>query len=171
MSFLEQMSRKELRQVIEDFAKNWLAHDGLWFQAVEQAFGLDKAIELDAEAWRGFAPIEARRIKARLGLPEKGGLDALEIALGHRLYAVLNRQTVEREEDKLLFHMNECRVQQARKRKDLPDFPCKSVGLVEFTEFAKAIDPRIQTRCISCPPDGHPAHFYCGWEFNLVSSE
>jgi hypothetical protein len=139
----------------------------MWFQAVERSCGLDEAVELDAQAWRGFAPIEARRIMARLQLTENGGLDALESALGQRMYAVLNRQSFERKEGMLRFFMNECRVQTSRKRKDLPDFSCKSVGLVEFTEFARAIDPRIKTRCIACPPDVHPADYYCGWEFSI----
>lgn len=150
------------------FAKDWLAHDGLWFQAVERAFGLERAVALDAEAWRAFADIEARRIKEFLGLPDGGGLDALERALEFRLYAVLNRQTAKRQGDRLLFHMNECRVQSARSRKGLPGFPCKEVGLVEFDSFARAVDPRIETRCIACPPDDHPADFFCAWEFRLA---
>jgi hypothetical protein len=63
--------------------------------------------------------------------------------------------------------MLDCRVQSARKRKGLADHPCKSVGIVEYTEFAKTIDPRITTRCIACPPDVHPEEFWCAWEFSL----
>ena len=29
------MSKEKLIDMLEDQAKNWLAHDGLWFQAVE----------------------------------------------------------------------------------------------------------------------------------------
>jgi hypothetical protein len=63
--------------------------------------------------------------------------------------------------------MENCRVQAARKRKNLPDFPCKPVGILEYTYFAKTIDPRIETRCISCPPDPHPEEYYCSWEFRI----
>ena len=59
--------------------------------------------------------------------------------------------------ERAVFVMRDCRVQSARKRKGLPDFPCKSVGVVEYGEFAKTIDPRIRTRCIACPPDAHAA--------------
>ena len=52
--------------------------------------------------------------------------------------------------------MNNCRVQSARKRKGLDDYPCKSGGLVEYTSFVEAIDPRIKTECIGCSPDAHP---------------
>ena len=70
-----------------------------------------------------------------------------------------------------MFRMVDCRVQSARKRKGLPDFPCKSVGLVEYEWFAKTIDPRIETRCICCPPDAHPDDVWCEWEFIGKSRE
>jgi len=63
--------------------------------------------------------------------------------------------------------MNNCRVQYARKQRNLPDFPCKPVGVVEYGDFAKTIDPRIKTRCISCPPEPHPENYYCAWEFTI----
>jgi len=47
----------------------------------------------------------------------------------------------------------------------LPDYPCKPVGIAEYSHFAKTIDPRIQTRCVACPPDPHPEGYWCAWEF------
>ena len=167
MSVIEDLPREKLLILTKNFAKNWLAHDGLWFQAVERAHGLDEAIELDAQAWSRFSPIEAKRIKQLLGLPENGGLEALQTALDYRLYAVLNKQCSELKNDRLFFYMNDCRVQSARNRKGLPDFPCKPVGIVEYSTFATEIDSRIKTRCICCPPDEHPDEYYCGWEFRI----
>ena len=60
---LLKLSKEELVDYIEDLAKNWLAHDGLWFQAVEKRYGMEKAIQVDTEAWATFTIIEARRIK------------------------------------------------------------------------------------------------------------
>jgi len=165
MSTLEELPREKLLQLAKNFAKNWLAHDGLWFQAVERHHGLDHAIALDVEAWERFSPLEAARIRELLGLPEKPGLAGLRQALEFRLYAVLNRQRSEMADGKLRFFMEDCRVQSARKRRGLPDFPCKRVGIVEYSTFAAAIDPRIKTRCLTCPPDEHPDEHYCGWEF------
>ncbi len=160
------MSKKQLIDIIVDDAKNWLAHDGLWFQAVEKMHGMDQAIEADRAAWQKFTVIEARRIMARLGLEPGGGIPALIECLKHRFYARLNLQEVDEVTDKrVVFRMVDCRVQSARKRKGLPDFPCKSVGLVEYAEFARTVDPRIETRCIACPPDPHPDDYWCAWEF------
>lgn len=166
IQLLNRQSKEELIRIIIDDAKNWLAHDGLWFQAVEKRYGIDVAIDADIEAWRYFTVIEAKRIMERLRLRPGGGIPALVECLRHRLYARLNLQDViEQSDRRVIFRMLDCRVQSARKRKGLPDFPCKEVGMVEYAEFARAIDPRITTRCIACPPDAHPDTFLCAWEF------
>ena len=164
-----QPSVEVLTGMLEDFAKNWLAHDGLWFQAVEQKYGMEVAIELDTVAWERFTVIEAKRIMARHNIQENAGLEGLKKALGYRLYAVLNKQEIRNETSTSFeFYMVDCRVQSARTRKQLPLFPCKSVGLVEYAGFAKTIDPRIKTECIGCPPDPQAGKgYYCGWRFTL----
>ncbi len=168
VALLEQLSREELIKIIIDDAKNWLAHDGVWFQAVEKQYGMDAAVAVDTEAWRHFTVIEARRIMERLGLKPGGGIAALVECLKHRFYARINLQDViEQSATRVVFRMLDCRVQSARKRKGLADHPCKSVGIVEYSEFAKAIDPRITTNCLACPPDLHPDEFWCAWEFTL----
>ena len=166
MNAFDEMGREELLKTVEMFAKNWLAHDGCWFLAAEERYGMDVAIELDTASWARFAAVEASRIARTFGLPERGGLQALERALGLRMYAAINDQHVEWSEDRcrLRFFMDTCRVQETRRRKGLPDFPCKSVGIVEFSTFARTIDPRIRTTCLHCPPDA-PAGKNCGWEF------
>lgn len=165
---LEKLSKDLLIDYIEDVSKNWLAIDGTWFQAVEREFGLEKAIELDIESWNVFTVIEAKRIMQRFKIPENGGIPALMKALSFRVYANINKQEiVEVSEKRCVFRMNDCRIQSARKRKKLPDFPCKNVGLSEYSLFAKTIDLRIETNCICCPPDDHPEDYYCAWEFMI----
>jgi hypothetical protein len=165
---LSELSKEELIRIIVDDAKNWLAHDGLWFQAVEKVYGMEVAMDADREAWRHFTVIEAKRIMERLGIAPGGGIAALVECLRHRLYARLNLQDViELSDTRVVFRMLDCRVQSARKRKGLADFPCKSVGVVEYAGFAATVDPRIQTRCLACPPDAHPDQYWCAWEFTL----
>ena len=168
VALLQDLSKEDLIAIIVDDAKNWLAHDGLWFQAVEQQYGIETAIDIDRAAWEKFTVVEAKRIMARLGLEPGGGIPALVECLKHRLYARLNLQeSIEVTDSKAVFRMVDCRVQSARKRKGLPDFPCKTVGVVEYAGFARTIDPRIETRCIACPPDPHPDNYWCAWEFVL----
>lgn len=163
---LEKLSKEELLDYIEDISKNWLAIDGTWFQAVEKRFGMEEAIKCDIDSWEVFTVVEAKRIMRRFNIPENGGISALIKALKYRVYANINVQEIlDVSDSRCVFRMNDCRVQSARKRKNLPDFPCKPVGLVEYSLFAKTIDPRIRTNCICCPPDDHPEEYYCAWEF------
>ncbi len=155
---------------IEDLKKkvavNWLATDGVWFQAVEFSNGMNDAKRCNDNSWAQFSPFEAWSIKEFLNLPDNPGLKGLKTALNFRLYATVNKQSFEDESEKsIIFRMNDCRVQSARKRKGLDDYPCKSGGLVEYTTFAEAIDPNIKTQCIGCPPDKHPSDWYCSWRF------
>ncbi len=168
MRELKDFTKEELRQLLVDAAKNWLAHDGLWFRVVEEKYGIEAAIELDRKAWEKFTVIEAKRIMKRLGLKEGGGIPALIQALKLRLYAHINVQEItELSDTRFVFRMNSCRVQEARKRQGLPDFPCKSVGIIEYSGFARTIDPRITTTCLICPPDPHPDDVWCAWEFKI----
>ena len=168
MTDIKDLDKEQLLVLLQDAAKNWLAHDGLWFQAVESRFGLEAALEMDTRAWEKFTVIEAQRIMKFLGLKPGRCISALTQALKFRLYAHINVQEIQEvSETRCVFRMNNCRVQEARKRKGLPDFPCKSVGLVEYSGFARTIDPRLRTRCLACPPDPHPSDFWCAWEFSL----
>jgi hypothetical protein len=160
--------QEDVSQALTDAAKNWVAMDGLWFQAVEQAYGMDAALAMDRMVWEQFAVIEAQRIKERLALPEKGGLDALEIAFKNRLVSLLNKLEIFRpDENTLIVTTKTCRVQAARTRKGMAQFPCRSVGMVEFPVFARTIDARIMTTCLSCPPETLPGTPYCSWKFTL----
>ena len=164
--------QEDLSQALTDAAKNWVAMDGLWFQAVEQAYGMDAAIALDREVWEQFAVVEARRIKERLALPDKGGLDALEIAFKNRLISRLNELEILRPDEKtLIIRLKTCRVQAARKRNGMPEFPCRSVGLVECPVCARTIDARIIPECLSCPPETLPRTPYCSWKFTLEGAD
>jgi len=156
---------QEISELLEIYAKSWAAHDGCWFLAAEEKYGLETAMMLDAASWARFAPLEAGRIKTAFGIPDGGGILSLEQALKLRMYALANRQEVVRiEENTLELRMIECRVQQARRRKGLQDFPCKRVSVIGFPAFAQAIDPKIQTECLACPPDPVGAG-YCRWRF------
>jgi hypothetical protein len=165
---IDDLPKEELLKLLDAYAKAWQAMDGAYFLALEKKYGIDVAIEMDKEAWKIFSPIEARRIMKEFGIPEDGGLESLEQALKYRVYARLNKQSFDRvNENTLQFTMNECRVQVARNRKGLPDFPCRQVGEIEYSYFAETIDPRIKMRCVFCPPDEHPEDAYCRWEFKI----
>lgn len=165
---LREKSKDELLALLKAVSVNWLVNDGVWFQTVENRHGMDCAKRCNDTAWARQSPYEGARIKKLLGLTEKPGLAGLKTALQFRLYAIINTQSFEDvDEHSFIFRMNDCRVQSARKRRGLDDYPCKSGGLVEYATFAATIDPRIRTECLGCPPDDHPAEWFCAWKFTL----
>ena len=156
------------KEIAIDFAKRWLSHDGLWFQEVEKKYGMEKAVEIDIEAWKKQTVLEARRIMSLLHIEPGGGLEALERCLQFRMYAFINEQkTIFLNNNTLEFYMETCRVQRARELKGMEHFPCKEVGIVEYSYFAKEIDPRIKTQVIGCPPDKVGPGWHCGWRFSI----
>ena len=55
----ERLTREQLMELVEISAKNLVALDSVWFQAVEQSAGMDAAMDRDEEAWQRFP--KARR--------------------------------------------------------------------------------------------------------------
>ncbi|MHA2306764.1 MAG: DUF6125 family protein [Candidatus Hodarchaeales archaeon] len=139
-----------------------------FLQPAEKRHGLEEAIQIDKNSWIKFTVIEAKRIMKEFNISKGSGLDGLEKALQLRLYASINVQELNRDSrNSLILKMKTCRVQEARERKKLPHFPCKEVGIEEYTRFASTIDPRIKTYVIACPPDEDERDFHCGWKFTL----
>ena len=163
---LVNIPRQSLSALADAACTNWLANDGVWFQSVEFTHGMNEAKRCNDSTWAQFSPVEAMLIKRFLNLGDRPGIDGLKQALGFRMYANINVQSIRDDgPDAIVFCMNECRVQSARKRKNLADYPCKSAGQVEYTYFARAIDDRIRTECVGCPPDDHPDDWFCAWRF------
>ncbi|HLO77450.1 MAG TPA: DUF6125 family protein [Magnetospirillum sp.] len=169
---LTDMAPEQLSKLLEALAVNWLALDGVWFQAVETREGMDAAKAVNDACWAHFSPLEAARIKELQNLPEAGGLEALAGTFLHRMYGAINEQKVFFDSDgSLVMQMTKCRVQNARQRKGLPDYPCKSAGVVEYSTFASTVDSRIECECIACPPDPHPADYFCAWRFRIKDDD
>lgn len=164
---IEKLPREKLVELVSLYAKNWLAHDGVWFQSIEKKLGMDEAMEHDVNAMRRFTVIEAKRLKEFLGLPERAGLDGLRRALQFRLYAPLNCDEIHIDGNTLTYRVVTCRVQTARQRKGMEFHPCKRVGVVEYDGFAKAIDDRFTSECVSCYPDLTEEDSCCVWRFTL----
>lgn len=165
--FLQSLAKEELIRLIEVHSKNCLAMDGVWFQSIENKFGMDEAMEHDLNAWSRFTRIEAQRIKEFLKLPDDSGFEGLKEALALRFYANINEYEILTDKDALIYRTLDCRVQNARKRKGMEFHPCKPVGIIEYSGFAKVIDRRLECEALSCYPDIKDSTCSCAWKFTL----
>ncbi|HSG67704.1 MAG TPA: DUF6125 family protein, partial [Bacteroidales bacterium] len=87
---LQDLPEDKMDELMEGAAVNWLANDGVWFQAVEFEYGMNEAKRCNDSAWAQFSPLEAWSIKRILKMPENPGLEGLKQALKFRLYAYVN---------------------------------------------------------------------------------
>lgn len=168
---LAALPKEKLIELLEIYAKDWLAMDGVWFQSVEKELGMEAAMRHDVAIWKRFTVIEAQKIRKFLGLPERPGLEGLAEALRFRLYANINEDEILWEDGALIYRTLTCRVQHARQSKGMPLHPCRSVGLVEYGGFARAIDPRIRCECLSCYPEITDRTCHCAWRFTLEEDD
>lgn len=165
----EELSKDQLIDLLMADSRNIVAMDGVWFQSVERELGMDAAMHHDEEAWKRYTVTEARRIKKFLGLDEHPGLEGLLRALPLRMVDRANVTSARIENDKLIYKIVTCRVQEARSSKGMPLHPCKSAAVYEYGNFASAIDDRIKYRCVSCYPDLDDSckDCACCWEFYI----
>ncbi len=168
MKNIDDLSKEQLKELVLVYAKNFLAIDGVWFQSIEQKYGMTEAMYHDCEAWKRYSVIEARRLKKFLKLSEHPGLEGLRQAFEFRFSAFVN-PAVEYvlEKDALIFKVIDCQVQSTRKRKGMDLHPCKQIGVIEYAYFAKAIDDRIECNPISCYPDITDNSCACSWVFTI----
>jgi len=165
---LDNLSGEQLRKLVQLYARNIYALDGVWFQSIEQEEGIDAAMKHDKNAWRRFTETEARRIKNFLRLPDYPGLEGLEKALSLRFSALANPKVeIIRTPDILIYKVIDCRVQTARKQKGMLFHPCKPVGIIEHAYFAKVIDSRIECETLSCYPEITDQSCACSWKFHI----
>lgn len=163
----ENLTKEELVELLEMASKNLVAMDGVWFQVLEEKYGMDLAMDIDAEVWNRYPISEAHRLKKFLHLGEYPGLKGLERALRLNYNVHANEASMYWEDDALVFRIDVCRVQAARARKGMEYHPCKPVGINEYTTFAQAIDSRIEVECLSCYPEVVDPTCGCAWRFTI----
>ena len=163
---LASKDKEELIDLLFYHLRNYWAVDGLYFIGIEERFGTEAATEIDAWVWEVMGRIEAKKLKALLGI-EGNDIPAVFRALKHSGWS-LDLEFKEYEEggrDRAIIRNRKCRVQNTRLGKGLGEFPCKKVRWGFLKSFAKEFDPDIEVKCNVCPPDEHSQDLWCEWEF------
>ena len=142
--------------------------DGLWFTAVEQEYGLDAALKLDEEVWRGLGLAQARRVKKGFAIKEDSPIRAvIRMLQVDPILVIYKPEIVALTDSKAIFRCTDCPPQKARIRDGRGEFPCKPVGIAFFGSYAQVADPGMKLSCLVCPPDAHPPQYWCEWQFEL----
>ena len=142
--------------------------DGLYFLGIEKKFGTEAATEIDAGVWETMAAIEAKSLQRVFKIGENPDVSVI-IGLLRKSSWALDQpfKTTEIGNKRATLGVDRCRTQEARQGKGLREFPCKKVRFGYLKNFAKTLNPKVEVNCLVCPPDNHPQHLWCKWEFTL----
>ena len=160
----EKLTREQLIELLKMYGRFALTLDGLWFIGMERIQGLDTTVTQDEEVWRYFGKSEGKMLKKFLHLDRVDNpADICRIYLLTSVFGNMGgRARIEGQ--KCFLAVTDCHPQKARIKKNLGEFPCKSVGTAYFEGLLTEINPDIQFRCAVCPPDEHPKDLWCEWE-------
>jgi hypothetical protein len=158
------LTKEQLIELAKSYGRLALTLDGLWFLGVERTHGIETAIQLDEDVWRQFGKSEAKVIKKFLGINEVTTVeDIAKIFLLTPMFGA-NGAIAETKNGKCILSVADCHPQKARIKKNMGEFPCKSVGVAYFEGFLGAMNNTIMFKCAVCPPDEHPDNLWCEWE-------
>lgn len=163
------LSREQLLELINVYARNWQTLDGLWFGNVEAECGLETAVRIDLRNWEKMAALEAERLKKVLKF-NQGGVDSILKVLSLMSWQMVSpRFEIEEESpSRIVFSYPHCTVQESRKKNGKPEFPCKTMKLTLLSNLARVVEPKAMVRCLACPPDPHPNSCWCKWELTMA---
>jgi hypothetical protein len=161
-----EMGDKEVREYLDFLLRQYRLTDAYWFLGVEDTFGTEAAVKLNEDIWGRMGGLAAKDIKERFPLEQEGVARVLE-ALSYFPWTVIVGYDMEETADGAMIRVPFCPPQAARVRMGKGEFPCKTMHMSEFTNFAKEIDERVEVHCLMAPPDPHPEDLYCEWELRL----
>jgi predicted ArsR family transcriptional regulator len=132
-------------QVAEYFSRSFRVVDGLWFMKVEDQFGFDVALRVDAEVWRVMPKIQARMIKSFLKLGK--GEDALLESLKAKLSMEGFKFKVEQDANEFRIRITDCPWHNLMVKSGREKFSAKvgeTICNAEYSVWASEFDENTQ---------------------------
>ena len=163
---LMKLSKERLVDFIEMASSNFWTLQNNWMINVEGKFGRDVAVELDGMCYGRAAEVQIFRIKKFLNLGDD--MPSLARAILLSLFSFyVDIEFPEITQTKVVRRVRVCPMQLERRRKGLPELPCKPALVSAYTKVAAAVNPKIKITHVLCPPDPHPEDLWCDVVFEL----
>ena len=165
---LASMSSEKLLDYLFLQVRNLWRVDGLYFLGIEKRFGTEAATEIDAGVWEIMAGIEAKSLQKMFKVEENPDVTKIMELLQKSSWTLDQPfKALEISSKRAALVMDRCRTQETRLSKGLSEFPCKKVRFGYLKNFAKTLNPKVEVKCLVCPPDQHSKDSWCKWEFTL----
>ena len=166
LSRFDTMEAPELRSYLAFLLWHYRVVDSFWFLYMAEEQNLEAAEQLNERVWSRVSGLAARDLISRFQITEEGLQGFLKVL---RLYpwTLLLEYDIQECPDEIVLTVPCCATQEARRKRDLPEYECKEMHRREFLSIAGQVDPAIQVYCDFAPPGERPAGCDCRWRFSL----
>lgn len=164
---IHNLSKEDVINLLLICRKGMRFQDGFWFMNVEDRWGIDKAVEIDADIWSRFGKYEAQLILKRFQLKERG-ISRIIKAISYATSWLFFDYSIERvSENEALFKVNNCLAQTGRLKVGRNIFNCRKVEEGYLKNFTRIIDPKIKVECNFSPIEKSFKDLWCSWRFYI----
>ena len=170
LEIFKNMSAEQLRQYIAFLLWHYRVADAFWFIKVAERFDQQTAEDINTAVWSKVSAMAAKDLVQRFNI-RSGGLAGFVQAQRLFPWCILVDYRFEQFEDEVLISVPSCPTQKARLDRGLDEYACKEMHLMEFANFGRVIEPRLQVQCLFAPPDDHPDNMFCKWRFFLSDQQ
>ena len=164
---LEDLTKEELIKRVRLSAEISIAVDGIWFMAVEEEIGYDRALEMDIDVWKRYVPVSVKRAKKYFDIAASGLQGIKDMIKLDPLWLSIDLEFPEDTPKRLVFQVNRCPALEAQERMGREELTCEPVEVAYLTALAEAVDPRIKLTTLKVPPRESPDEICCKWLFTL----
>ncbi len=168
LTIFDTMEAPELRNYLQFLLHHYRVMDSFWYIYLTEMFDEATADRVNEKVWGRVPALAVRDLVKRFNIQERG-LKGFVKAMHYWPWHILVGYHIEERPEEVIITVPSCPTQEARLKRNLPEYHCKEMHRLEFDSFARAIDDRIETACVFAPPDPHPPDMVCKWRFFLRS--
>jgi len=145
------------------------AMDGLWFLAVEEAYGNAEAAKLDIKVRERYTHVLVKRVKRDRGLSGSGIEMMRQVIEADPSFLINDYEISHLSRDRMFLRVNRCPILEAMEKSGRKEFMCEKTTGFYFRNIARELETKVTVHAIRLPPRNSPDEACCEWLFEVNS--